>query len=66
MPHLSLVYGSLEPEAKTRIIGAAKGLLDCEFGAKALAVAKTPDELKDWRLIGVFPLATRQGDAPSP
>jgi len=66
MPHLSLAYGNLEPDAKARIMSAEKGLLDCGYEAKALAVARTPDELKDWKLIGVFPLAKPLGNAPAP
>jgi hypothetical protein len=66
MPHLSLAYGSLDQDAKAEIISAAKGLLDCGYDAAALAVARTPDDLKDWKLVGVFPLAKPQGNAPAP
>jgi 2'-5' RNA ligase len=60
MPHLSLAYGNIERDTKTRIIIAAKGLLDSKFDAKVLAVVRTPDELKDWKMIGRFSLAKRQ------
>ena len=62
MPHLSLAYGNIERDTKTRIISAAKGLLDRELDAKLLAVVRTPEELKDWKMVGVFPLAGRPGD----
>jgi 2'-5' RNA ligase len=66
MPHLSLAYGNLDPDAKSRIISAEKGLLDCWYDAAALAVARTPDDLKDWKLVGVFPLAKSRETAPAP
>jgi 2'-5' RNA ligase len=61
-PHLSLVYGKLESATKMRIIVAKKGLLDRAFDAKRLAVARTPDALKDWKVIGVFSLGMRRED----
>jgi 2'-5' RNA ligase len=61
-PHLSLAYGNIERDTKTRIISDAKGLLDYEFDAKVLAVVRTPEELKDWKMIGTFSLAKRQAD----
>jgi 2'-5' RNA ligase len=61
-PHLSLVYGDLESASKMRIIAANKDLLDRAFDAKRLAVARTPDALKDWKVIGVFSLGMRRGD----
>ena len=62
LPHLSIAYGNIERETKTRIISGAKGLLDYEFDAKVLAVVRTPEELKDWKMIGTFSLAKRQAD----
>lgn len=62
LPHLSLAYGNIEQDAKMRIANASRGLLDCEFDAKVLAVVRTPEELKDWKMVGTFPLGIQKAD----
>lgn len=56
LPHLSLMYGELDPAAKAAIVAEIGARLDLEFVANRLALYATGDRLQDWRPIRNFTL----------
>ncbi len=57
-PHLSLVYGVLEPDTKLAVAHEAGSDVDARFDARRLHVWRTDGAVPDWREVGVFELGT--------
>jgi 2'-5' RNA ligase len=56
LPHLSLVYGTLAPEAKRSLAVELKPAVPGSLEAARLHVWRTEGPVGDWREIGAFPL----------
>jgi hypothetical protein len=54
LPHLSLVYGALEPQAKRLLAAEVRGAVDLAFEARRLHVWLTEGPPGDWRELGSF------------
>jgi 2'-5' RNA ligase len=63
LPHLSLVYGRLEPEPKTSLLRELASEAAGELQARRLHVWRTQGAVAEWRELAVFPLdgGPRQG-----
>ncbi len=58
MPHLSLMYRNLSPEAKQRIIAEIGPRMDLTFRIASLHVVATEGDPREWRRAGEFPLTS--------
>lgn len=58
LPHLSLVYGVLDPPQKAAIVAQLGGRLDGEFLVEELALIgyRKDDQPRDWRRVATFTL----------
>lgn len=54
LPHLSLVYGTLAPEAKWPLVAELAAVVTVSFTAARLHVWRTDGPVGDWREIGAF------------
>ena len=54
LPHLSLVYGALEPDAKRQLAAALRGAVELAFEARRLHVWRTEGPPGDWQELGSF------------
>lgn len=54
LPHLSLVYGALEPDAKRLLAAALRGAVELAFEARRLHVWRTEGPPGDWHELGSF------------
>jgi len=54
LPHLSLVYGALEPDTKRRLAAGLRGALESSFEARRLHVWRTEGRPGDWHELGSF------------
>jgi 2'-5' RNA ligase len=61
LPHVSLVYGSLDPDTKRALIQEAPGAVARSFEATRLHVWRTEGPVGDWREIGAFELGPGRG-----
>jgi len=55
-PHLSLLYGRLEPLKRAAVLRELAGTLELTFEASELHVFRTLGPSRDWRPRGAFPL----------
>ncbi|HKC14107.1 MAG TPA: 2'-5' RNA ligase family protein [Vicinamibacteria bacterium] len=55
-PHLSLLYGRLEPLQRAAVLRELAGTLELTFEASELHVFRTLGPSRDWRPRGAFPL----------
>ncbi|HXB57040.1 MAG TPA: 2'-5' RNA ligase family protein [Vicinamibacteria bacterium] len=55
-PHLSLLYGRLEPPERAAVLQELGGTLELAFEASRLHVFRTQGPPRDWRPRGAFPL----------
>lgn len=58
MPHLSLIYGSLSPDTKERIIKEIVGKFDFKFEARSIHVFLTDSKPENWSRVKEFPLSS--------
>jgi len=56
LPHLSLVYGTLAPQAKGPLATELEPALPGSFEASRLCVWRTEGPAREWRELGAFPL----------
>ena len=54
-PHLSLVYGTVPPEPKARLLDELAPLVPSRVEFAALEVVRTEGVVADWRTLAVFP-----------
>jgi len=57
-PHLSLVYGTLEPDTKLAVAHEAGSDVDARFDARRLHVWRTDGPIAQWREMAVLALGT--------
>ncbi len=57
MPHLSLMYGDINPETKEEILANLRMNFDISFEVKSIHLFSTDGEVKDWHKIKEFPLS---------
>lgn len=57
MPHLSLVYGALEPSEKQRVVEETDRGFPAAFTADRIGLYLVADWPAQWRAVDVFPLA---------
>ncbi|HXY38539.1 MAG TPA: 2'-5' RNA ligase family protein [Vicinamibacteria bacterium] len=53
-PHLSLVYGTVDPATKLAVAHEASSEVASRFAARRLHVWRTDGPVPDWREVGVF------------
>ncbi len=51
MPHLSLMYGNLNPETKEEILADSGKEFDISFEIKSIHLFSTTDAVKDWHRV---------------
>jgi 2'-5' RNA ligase len=56
LPHLSLLYGRLEPTRRAAVVRELGGMLEVAFEASRLHVFRTQGPPRAWRRWGAFPL----------
>jgi len=63
-PHLSLMYGDIEPQVKERIIAEIGRYFNIKFSVASIHIALASSKIdpKEWRILTEFVLKTTQGE----
>jgi 2'-5' RNA ligase len=57
-PHLSLVYGALDPATRQQLADAAHRVQWAQFGVDRLQLVESAPDYRDWQTIGTFALGS--------